>query len=201
MKNLRQTTDDAEDPLKKKFIKGAMKYSKIPKQEASELYDSMTLYLFNKGHGAGYGLISFYQMYLKKYFPLEFWCSTLKYEGDDSKVEIYKSCAVRDGCIIFLPHVNGKAQFRITKVSGDDVIQEGLSSIKNVGLKSAQVIEQLGPYKDENDFILRVPKRAVNARVMEALKNAGALEFNRNKFIKRVVAYNSTLYSKNLQVR
>lgn len=200
MKNLRTGNEEGIDPLEIKFIEGAKEHSGMSRKEAKKLYESMTLYLFNKGHGAGYGLLSFYQMHLKHYHPLEFWYAMLKFESDDIKRDIYKSCAVQGGVVLLLPHVNGKAEYSISKLQGDEVVQEGLSSIKNVGLKSAKEIERLGPFKDKADFLAKVPKRAANSRVVQALEDAGALEFDRKRFLNRTIRWNSSLNNRQIKV-
>lgn len=195
MKNLRVGSDDE---LREKFVKGAMKYSGMSREEAGELFDSMTLYLFNKGHASGYGIISYQQMHFKHYHPLEFWYATLKYETDKIKVYRYMAQAVGNDCPILLPHVNGGSRFSISKLEGEDVIQAGISSIKDIGPAAADAIEKErmsgGDFTSKEDFIERVPKRAVNAKAIRALENEGALEFNRKKFLKRTVEWNSYLY-------
>jgi len=188
------------DSLQRTFIDGAKKYSGMKERAAAELYDKMTMYLFNKGHGAGYSMISYYQMYLKHYYPLEFYYAILKHESLDIKREAYKACAVRDGIVILLPHINGTAEDSITTVEGEKAIQEGMSAIKNVGLKTAKEIERLGPYEDEYELTEKVPKRSCTSRVVEALMEGGAMEFDQTKYFDRVTRYNSTLYSKYIRL-
>ncbi len=192
---------DVLQHLQDSFVNGSMKYSGMTKKDALELYDQMTLYLFNKGHGAAYVLTSFYEMYLKYYYPVEFYYALLKYEDDEYKREVYKAAAIKDGCVILRAHVNGKSTFSLKKLDGELVIQEGLSSIKNVGTKTAQVIEELGPFSCLDDFLETVPKRNRNSKVMDVLEKAGALEFDREKFIEDTVRYNSRLYHKNFRIR
>lgn len=189
------------DRLENAFVNGAYKHSQIPKKQARELYNKMVLYLFNKGHGAAYTIIGFYEMYLKIYHPLEFYYSLLKFENEELKREIYKSDAVKNGCILLKPHVNGGRRFRLIEWNGDKVIQEGLSSIKGIGEKTANVIEQLGPFSCYDDFMETVPKRSVNKRSVEILMQAKALEFDQDKIIKETIKYNSRLYNKRLIIR
>lgn len=186
--------------LKEKFVKGATKHSKIAKKDAEQLFDAMALYLFNKGHGAGYARISEWQMYHKVKHPTEFWYATMKHEHDQRKRAEFMSEAVRDGIIIFLPHVNYTADFSIRKVDGDKVVQMGYNIVKNVGATAAAAIEaerkKNGPFTSYDDFVDRVPKRTVNSRVVESLLSEGALEFNKKVYYSKVVKFNSTLYMK-----
>lgn len=214
IKMMKSTSQKAEEKaeqerlgesLLKEFLEGALKKG-FEREEATDLYTKMTdAYSFNKGHGVGYALISVEEMFYKVYHPLEFWACKLKATDEEKKLEAYKAEAVRSGCVILLPHVNGRAQFDKTSLRGDDVLQEGLSNIKGVGVKAAQVIQKYGPYIDFPDFeekwqteMAKEDKRAITKRVVELLKDAGALEFNEKKFYKRVMDYNTALYCKHI---
>lgn len=189
--------------LKDKFVKGAMENSGIKRLVAEQLFDNMALYMFNKGHGAGYALISEWQMYHKVKHPTEFWFATMKWEIDERKRVEYMAEASRDGIVFFLPHVNYSADFTIRKIDGDPVIQMGYNIIKNVGEKAAIAIEQErrknGPFTSYDDFYDRCKSRAVTSRVIEALVQDGATEFDKKTYISRTTKYNSTLYMKGLR--
>lgn len=206
MKSLRQPGEDGEDPLMEKFIAGAVKYSGFKRRDAEQLYKRVTLYSFNKGHCSAYSLISYKAMELRIRKPIDFWCATLKFEQDEQKREAYKCCAVHDGCVVMLPHVNGTASDTIRELDGDKVIQEGMYSIKGIGLKAAQTIERNAPYIDYPDFeekwkaLPPIERRSITKKTVEALREAGALEFRRRFYLKRVVAYNSSLLGKHIKV-
>ena len=156
--------------------------------------------MFNKGHGAGYALISEWQMYHKVKHQVEFWFSTIKWENDERKQVEFMAEAALDGILMFLPHVNYTAGFSLRKIEGQQVVQMGTQTIKNVGEKAAQFIEderrKNGPFKGYDDFVTRCRGRAVTSRVIESLHESGALEFNKNTYIGRVKKYNSSLYMK-----
>ena len=191
-------TQDEREKLKVKFIKGAMKHGKLTKVEASNLFDSMTLYLFNKGHGSGYAMIAEWQMYHKVFYPTEFWFSCLKHVYDESKRWKFKKEAVREGIVLFLPHTNFSSDYSIRDFDGEKVIQEGLTQIKGVGEKAAQFIEEErkknGVFKSKKEFIDRCKSRSVHKGVISVLDEQGAMEYNRNRYLNRVVKYNSSLY-------
>ena len=184
--------------LREKFLKGCLKNhpKEISRREAEELFDSMTLYLFNKGHASGYAFISEWQMYHKIYNPVEFWYATLKHVYEVSKEWQYKAAAVKSGIVLVLPHVNYSANYSIGLMDGEKVIHEGLLTIKGLGLKAAELIEQEriknGPFTSLEDFTTRCKNRSVHKGIIEKLINTGALEFNKKKFFNRVVKYNST---------
>lgn len=191
-------SDAEREVLKQKFVEGAIKHSRAKRQEAEELFDSMALYMFNKGHGAGYALISEWQMYHKVKHPTEFWFATMKWEIDERKKAEFMSEASRDGIVFFLPHVNYSADYSIRKEGGEEVVQMGYNVIKNVGPNAAAIIEaerkKNGTFKSYDDFYDRCKSRAVTSRVIESLLEEGALEFNRKTYNARTLKFNSALY-------
>jgi len=202
--DLRNITTEQMEEWKAVFYPNAKKYG-LTKTQTDDLFDSLMLYSFNRGHGIGYAMVSAQLMYYKAHFPTEFWYITMKYEHNEKKLSTHQIECARDSVLIFLPHVNGSAEYSLKKVGkgkGEMVIQAGTKGIKNVGEKAAKNImeekEQNGKYKSKEDFMDRVNKRIVNARVVTALEEAGALEFDKKIYIKRVKKYNSTLFMKGL---
>lgn len=189
-----------------KFVAGA-KENNINEEEATNMFEKMMVYSFNKGHGVGYSLISVEEMYYKVYYPLEFWMCKLQIEGNDDKISVYKSEAVRAGCVIMLPHVNGSVNYEIKEVDGDRVLQEGLKSIKGIGEKAAESIIEYGPYVDFPEFeekLAEMPKekrRQITKKTIAILKDKGCFEFNEGKRYQQVIAYNSSLYGRNFSVK
>lgn len=190
------------DNFVKKFEKGAKRFG-MTKEQAFEIFDKFFNYAFNKGHATGYSLISVEETYYKLYHPTEFWYVKMKYGGDEAKMAKFKENAVRDNAVLFLPHVNYSADYTLRKVEGEVVIQEGLSSIKGIGEKAAAAIEEErkahGVFTSFDDFYDRCKSRTVTSRVIQILKEQGALEFRKQIYINRVTKYNSTLYAKSNQ--
>ena len=91
---------EEHDKYKDKFVKGAMQNG-FQEEEASDLFEKMTTYTFNKGHGVGYSLISVEEMFYKVYYPNEYWFCKLKYAKDDAEYNKFCSKAVKDGSVIF----------------------------------------------------------------------------------------------------
>lgn len=185
----------------KTFSEGMKKHG-VSKQEAKELFDVFTsTYSFNKGHATGYGLISLEEMYYKVYYPNEYWYIKIKYAHTDEEYDKFCKLAVKDGSVIFLPHVNySNAKTRLRKIKGESCIQQGLSDLKGVGEKAGNFIheelERNGIFQDFDDFYDRCKSRVVTSRVINILKENGALEFNKKKYIQRVTKYNAALYSR-----
>ena len=194
---LRGENPDCER-MRKDFIKGAVENG-FDKKVAEDTFKSMLVYSFNKGHCTGYSMIALIEMYYKVYYPEYFWLVKLKY---CNKLDLpkYKGLAVRSGCVILLPHVNGSAEYSVSNKFGSQCLQEGLCNIDFVGLKAAQAIEEErlkhGDYESFPDFRSRLPRRIVTARVLNALENAGALEFNERRYLIRTEKYNSSIYGR-----
>ena len=190
-----------KDELMNKFIQGSIENG-FDEEEAKELFEKLLTYSFNKGHAVGYTLISFEEMYYKVYHPNEYWFAKLKYAKGDAEYDKFCSKAVADGSVIFLPHVNySDPKSKLRKVDGEVAIQQGLSEIKNVGEKAAQFImderKANGVFTSYDDFYDRCKSRIVTSRVIDVLKEQGALEFNKKTYISRVTKYNSSLYARN----
>ena len=181
------------DEWHKAFTAGAKKYG-LTKDQTETLFNSLIQYSFNRGHGVAYAMLSAELMYFRVHYPLQFWWSTLRYENNDDKLYKEEAEAINDGCMILPPHVNGTVEYELCKFHGEEVIQKGLITIKNVGLKAAQSIieerEKNGPFKDVFEFEARCKSRSVTTRVIDALEDAGALEFNTKKYLKHVEKYN-----------
>lgn len=185
--------------LSDKFVKGATKNG-ISKKDAKEIFNSMLVYSFNKGHALGYSLISVEEMYYKQNYPTEFWWAKLKYCPLESNIFQLEREAVASGNLIFLAHVNGTANYSLKEIEGEVVIQRGLTTIKGIGEKVAMAIEEErlknGPYLNTADIEERLPGRILNNRVFTILKEAGALEWDWDEYIRRTESFNIAMMSK-----
>lgn len=186
------------EQMKKDFYRGCRQEG-LTKEQTNNIWASMLIYGFNKGHSTGYALISIDQMYYKVHYPTQFWYVKMKYADNDADIFKYSQFAVKDGAVVMLPHVNYSAKTSLRKMDGEGVIQQGLGIIKGIGEKAAETIEnerRKGVFKSYDDFYDRCKGRSVTTRVIDILKEQGALEFNKNKYMSRVVKYNSTLMAR-----
>lgn len=188
--------------FRKKFVVNAVKNG-MDKSEAEQLFENMLVYSFVKGHGTGYSLISMEEMFYKHYYPNEFWYAKLKYAGTDENYRKFCEKAVADGAIIFLPHVNySYEKTRLRKVDGEKCLQQGIADLKGVGEKAASYIleerKKNGIFTSYDNFYDRCKSRVVTSRVIDILKEQGALEFNKKRYIKKVTTYNSSLYQRGI---
>lgn len=200
--------EELKKQIKYKFVLGILNNDKlnISKVLAGKLFDDITLYLFNKGHAAAYSLIGYKCAELKRYYPLEFWTATLKFENDEKKREVYKNHAVKDGCVILCPHINGTVNYEIKQIDGGKAIQEGITFIKGIGEKAARTIIENGPYIDYPDFedkmlsLEKTQRRTITKKTIQLLKDNDAMQFNDDLYYYKVKRYNAHLKNKNLKI-
>lgn len=197
--------DETGVDLHEKFLANATKKG-MSRERALELWESLLVYSFNKGHATGYSLITAEEMYYKVYYPTFFWYVKIKYAQNDSQYAEFCNEAAKYDAVIFLPHVNySHPKTSLRKLEGEPIIQQGLADVKGIGEKAAEVIynERMenGIYTSWDNFYDRMQQysRTVNKKVFEMLKETGAVEFNKKLYIKRVTAYNTALYSRGLK--
>lgn len=203
MKNLKGMP--LNHPLVIKFYNGVKKQSgEKEAKRAVEFFRQATEYTFNKGHSVAYALLSYWTMWFKVKYPLVFFLASLRsYEHKDSRKSI-EADAISNNIAVLLPHVNGRMTYHLCEadfLGGAKVLRAGYSILPGVGPTVAMTIDQErvenGPFKDEDEFLVRVNTRAgrkaVNKTVYTSLKNYGALEFNDEIYKKRCLEYDSRL--------
>lgn len=170
------------DKMRKTFVEGCYKTSRIKENEANKLFDLIDYfsgYGFNRSHSAAYALISYQTAFLKANYPVEFMCALLTNEKDntDKIVEYVKECGLMD-LTVLPPDVNAS----ITEFSVVDqkTIRFGLLAVKNIGKAAIEsIIENRnvnGPFKSLYEFCERLDLRAVNRKVVESLIKCGAFD-------------------------
>lgn len=143
-------------------------------------------YSFNLAHAAGYAVLAYRDMWLKVYYPREFYAAFLSkgLSQVTKKRAMQKQEAAREARAlpkwltprplrIMPPDINESGS-DYTVV--DDGIRLGLLAIKHVGPAGAAAIEEHRPFETYQDFEKRVPARAVNVNGKGALVMAGAFD-------------------------
>ncbi|MEO7124967.1 MAG: DNA polymerase III subunit alpha [Nakamurella sp.] len=135
-------------------------------------------YGFNKSHGAGYALVSYWTGYLKANYPAEYMAALLTSVRDDKdKMAIYLAECRAMGITVLPPDVN--ASERNFATVGTD-IRFGLSAVRNVGSAAVASIiasrKEKGRYADFADYLNKVDVAACNKKVIESLIKAGAFD-------------------------
>jgi DNA polymerase III subunit alpha len=171
------------------FRDGSSK-SGLKPDKADEIFDLMEKfagYGFNKSHAAAYALLAYHTAWLKAHYPAEFMAANMSLAMDDTdKVKILYEDALANKIKILPPDVNTSV-YRFMPLREDQnnkeqaatMIRYGLGAIRGTGEGAIEQIIQAranGPFIDLFDFCLRLDRRVVNRRTMEALIRAGAFD-------------------------
>jgi DNA polymerase-3 subunit alpha len=168
------------------FRQGAAKNG-LTAGKADEIFDLMEKfagYGFNKSHAAAYALLAYFTAWLKAHHPAEFMAANMSLAMDDTdKVKIlFEDCLVNK-MIVLPPDINQSA-YRFEPVAEADgkrskTIRYGLGAVKGSGQSAIEEIlraREEAPFTDIFDFCMRVDRRMVNRRTVEALIRAGAFD-------------------------
>ena len=127
--------------FKQKFVDGCVEKKTLDEKVAAKVWDTLAgfgSYGFNRSHAVEYSVITYWDMWLKVYYPAEFMACSLSYGSDDKKEEYVKE-ARRLGLEIFLPTV-GKSLPKKWETEGAKLYAPFLE-MKGVGEKNAKLIQ------------------------------------------------------------
>lgn len=162
-----------------KFIDGAVATHGVDRSIATHIFDQISkfaFYAFNKSHSVEYSLLSYLSMWLKVYYPVEFYAASLTYV-DDKKVRSIINEAKKNGITVDAPSLNHSTdKFRPLS---DLSIVAPLNKIKFVSAAASHIFLERntnGPFTSIDDLQERTEKRIVNKRVIDAMMAVGALD-------------------------
>lgn len=159
-----------------KFVEGCQK-NKLTEIVANEIFDKIVFsgnYSFNKSHSVCYALLSYWCMYLKYYYPLEFYCCLFNNCTDEKKFNdiIYEIKKIKS-IEILPPHVNYSTNKFIIK---NNKIIAALTCIKNISESLVLKIVKHQPFNSFNDFIKLMTVKSINIKQLTSLVLGGALK-------------------------
>jgi DNA-directed DNA polymerase III PolC len=129
----------------------------------------------HNSHATSYGVIAYWGMWLKVYYPLEFYWALLKNTPDRIRIQSFAKDAKKHCIELLPPDVSvSKREFAIDP--NRDAIRGSLVDIKGVGQGASESIMKNQPYGDFYDFLDRVERRKVHKGVVLALAKSGALD-------------------------
>ncbi len=168
--------------MKKQFIDGAIKNSKVEKKFIEDLWKSLedfAAYSFNKSHAACYALVAIQTAYLKSHYPSAFMAALLTSDHENlDRIGIEVAECRKMQIEVLPPDINESyREFAVVPESGN--IRFGLGAVKNVGQGPIERIisaREDGPFKSVEDFAKRVDASVVNKKVMESLIKCGAFD-------------------------
>jgi len=157
-------------------------------EEIKNLYDyllSFSEYGFNKSHAYAYTYISARQLFLKCYYPIEFFCSSMITEKSELKVKEIIVEANKKGIEVLPININNSDVDY--KIQQEEKIIVGFSNIKGIGVEKAQRIVESQPYSDLFDFLQRYGS---DANVLKSLIALNAFsEFEKDKTAEQIYIY------------
>lgn len=168
------------DPTGRQSIKGAVAMG-MKEDVAERLWNKMEKfgsYAFNKSHAAAYAHVLYQTAYVKRYFPVEFYCSILNNRITKSDETKHYMFLAEDHNIKILPPDVNKSEAYFS-VEGDN-IRFGMGGLKNVGVGLVEELvkerEKNGEFKDLQDFLTRMDSAAHNKRFLESMILGGAFD-------------------------
>lgn len=161
--------------FKEKFTAGA-KENGMTIPEVERMWESICTFgswAFNKSHSVSYSFISYWTMYLKIYYPIEFYSAILSNENDkDTQWKIIKEYK-REGFKVLPLDINrSKISFGIDQ----DALRIGFSDIKSVGEDMANKLIAHQPYLSFSDFQARIKGKGIGESKTALLNNLGAFD-------------------------
>jgi DNA polymerase-3 subunit alpha len=163
-----------------KFIDGAVKtHPGLDPKIAEHIFDQISkfaFYAFNKSHSVEYSLLSYICMWLKVYYPVEYYAASLTYV-DDKKVRNIINEAKKSGLSVDPPSINYSTD-KFVPVASDRIVSP-LSKIKYVAAGAAHIMHERevnGPFLSIHDLQERTISRLVTSRVIKAMLAVGALD-------------------------
>lgn len=162
--------------FKQEFVEGCLKNTKLTKKQAGELWDQLAkfgAYGFNKSHSVEYSVISYWDGWLKHYYPLQFFASYLTFAGDDKKKQIMEDILNR-GISIQLPKI-GISKAAKWQVSENELIMP-FAEIVGVGETTAVQIEESSKRKRMGFFGNQALQ--VSTKIQKILQDIKAFDRN-----------------------
>lgn len=154
----------------------------LSEEKADEVWTALEkngAYQFNKSHAVAYTLISYQAMWLKTYYPAEFFAAAISILGEDKHQDLVTDAADY-GISILPPDINiSTHRMEIRVVDGSPNLYAPFSSVKGCSENGSKAIVEArekigGSFESKEQFINTVNRRSCNARVIESLDSVGA---------------------------
>ena len=133
---------DKMKEFKDKFVAGCVSVSAWDAVSADRLWTSIegyAAYSFNKSHAAEYSLISYMAMWLKVYYPAEFYAAAMTVIEKDDQLAGLVIDAQANGMKVLPPDLNVSTD-RI-EIQGEDTLIAPFQAIKGLGAAAAAIVE------------------------------------------------------------
>ncbi len=159
--------------FKEKFAAGAHENG-MRMDQIDKVWDSICTFgswAFNKSHSVSYSIISYWTMWLKMHYPMEFYSSVLALEEDEiEKKKIIKEYKQEGFKVLPIDINKSKQHFTIE----NEGLRIGFADIKNIGIGKAQKIVKNQPY--ESYFVFDNYKMGISDNTKQNLIDLGAFD-------------------------
>lgn len=194
----------AINEYRKRFLDGCAELKTVNKKMAQEIWRTVSTfgaYGFNKAHSVEYSMITFWDMWLKTYYPEEFIACSLTY-GSKEQFKSYLREARRLKLEIRLPKID-KAHAKNWSVDDSGNLFAPFICIDGIGEKMAYKIAEHKPVdkkrkgffqlRDENGAIASQVIPGVNKKIMailneiEAFKPLGKITEEEKQIVREIL--------------
>jgi len=165
--------------LRQDFVEGGVRNG-YPREQVIEVFNIIEKsqgYSFNKSHAVAYTLSSYWSMWFKVKYPIQYAVAemTVEGEGDTSKLQRYINTSKARGIKILQPDIN-KSEWGF--IPEDDGIRCGLSMVKRFSESGFKFVRKHRPIKDFVSFMAEVDgnRRVLNKGAIQCLAGSGAFE-------------------------
>ena len=172
------------DKYREEFLQGCKKQKTVPEKKSEKIWDMMSKfggYGFNLSHSVEYSMITYWDMFVKTYYPNEFLTSCLTH-GDKAKNVEYIREAKRLGLKINLPKIgiSDAIKWNCDKRGN---LYAPFTSINGVQLATAEKIVNLkSTQKKKRCGFFNLPSKekypGINKNVIEILEKIQAFDLN-----------------------
>lgn len=132
-------------------------------QTVCEQIQAFARYSFNRAHSRSYSELGYITMYLKHYYPLEWWVSTLNNTDKEDKLRHFMTIL---GDMVRSPSLATPSS---NFIINDDHIVAPLTVIKRISHATAESLTACGPFNTLEDLISKIKGSKVNKGHIEAL--------------------------------
>lgn len=159
------------------FVEGCVAKGTLDADAAGTLFDKLAAfagYGFNRSHSVEYTLISYQAMWMKTYWPVEFFAAALSMMKPEKLPAIVADARIM-GIEIFPPDINQSSdEFEILT---DTRLLIPFSRVKGIGAGAVATImegRKAGPFASMEDFQSRIDRRKCNKGHTDKLLKVGA---------------------------
>jgi DNA polymerase III alpha subunit len=125
-------------------------------EEICNQVEAFSRYSFNKSHSKCYGDLGYITVYLKHYYPLEWWTAVLNNIDDEDRIRKYVSVL---GGMIKPPSLKKPAK---TFTIQDECIRAPLSVLRGIGPATVDELVTKGPFANFDEFLAKINHSRLN---------------------------------------